>query len=185
MKSTGGCRYNCSAAPDGTVAKCWACPAIPAGAHWLPFGDPAFAPCAARCDPGLYGSAVAGGGQCLRCSLYVQSAAAAGLYPPPPALGGLWNDTDGRCDADSWACAAGFQRSPTGARYCCPLVIQHSTPAVTAVASGAGACGVVCEAGFWWDNSTASCAACTGLPSTSTWVLPASQVTTGYLCSSS
>ena len=45
--------------------------------------------------------------------------------------------------------------------------------------------GGVWGGGFWWDNSTASCAACTGLPSTSTWVLPASQVTTGYLCSSS
>jgi hypothetical protein len=160
-------RYNCTARPDGGVASCWACPALPSGAQWIPYGDSSYAPCAARCNAGLYGQPVAGGGPCLRCSLYMQSAVVTGLYPPPPTLAGVWNDTDGRCDADSWACTSGYRRSPTGARYCCPLVTPNSSPAATYAAT---VCNVVCNAGFWWDNSAATCKMCTGPPSDAVWL---------------
>jgi hypothetical protein len=158
-------RYNCTTISDGSVT-CWTCSALPTGAQWIPYSDPGYSPCAARCNAGLYGQPLAGGGSCLRCSLYMQSAVASGLYPPPPTLAGVWNDTAGRCDADSWACTAGYRRSPTGARYCCPLVIPNSSPAVGV---SVGPCGVVCDAGFWWDNSSFVCAACSGLSSNANW----------------
>ena len=122
--------------------------------------------CTWACTSGFYS---ASGGPCLRCSLFMQSAAAAGLYPPPPAVGGIWNDTDGRCNADSWACAPGFRRSPAGARYCCPLAIPHSS---SLSGEGSGPCGVGCDAGFWWNSAAANCSQCDGslLPANAAWL---------------
>ena len=164
------CSWTCSAGyweTSSSLPSCSPCPTLPAGAHWLPISDPDFAPCAASCDPGLYGQALAGGDPCLNCSLYMQSPAAAGLYPPPPAVGGIWNNSYGQCDADSWACAPGFRRSPAGDRYCCPLSIAHASPAGP---GGGGPCEVTCNAGFWWNVSAANCTACSGLPSNAQWL---------------
>ena len=151
------------------ASACTECRALPAGAYWAPRTNANFTPCAAACYQGLYGQPQAGGGPCLRCSLFMQSAAAAGLYPPPPAVGGIWNDTDGRCNADSWACAPGFRRSPAGARYCCPLAIPHSS---SLSGEGGGPCGVGCDAGFWWNSAAANCSQCDGslLPANAAWL---------------
>ena len=115
------------------------------------------------------GYKAAAGNLCLDCLQFLQSTAAAGLYPPPPAVGGIWNDTDGGCNAESWACAPGFRRSPAGARYCCPLAIPHSS---SLSGEGGGPCGVGCDAGFWWNSAAANCSQCDGslLPANAAWV---------------
>ena len=149
-------------------AACNSCGVLPNGAHWVvPASDAAYIRCAVSCDPGLYGHPTAGGGSCLVCSLYMQSQVAAGLSPPPPAVGGIWNNTAGSCNADSWACAPGFRRSPAGDRYCCPLSIAHASPAGP---GGGGPCEVTCNAGFWWNVSAANCTACSGLPAEAEWL---------------
>ena len=105
---------------------------------------------------------------CLNCSLYMESKSVAGLYPQPPAVGGIWNDSASQCNADSWTCRAGFQKSPAGDRYCCPLTILHSSPA--GPASDGGPCKVTCEVGYWWNNAAANCTACPGLPANAEWL---------------
>ena len=117
------------------------------------------------------------GNKCLICSLYMQSQVAAGLSPPPPAVGGIWNNTAGSCNADSWACAPGFRRSPAGDRYCCPLSIAHASPAGP---GGGGPCEVTCNAGFWWNVSAANCTACSGLPAEAEWL--SSAAANGQVC---
>ena len=145
-------RYNCSIELGGNF-NCTPCKEIPPESYWIPFSDEAFAPCASKCNSGFYGTAMPGT-RCLPCSLYMQS-----LDIFPPLLGGVWNNSDGICNADSWACLAGFQRSPLGLRYCCPLHIAFSLPAL-----GTSPCNVVCEAGYSWNESTALCVKCADYP---------------------
>jgi hypothetical protein len=131
-------------------------------------GDAGFTPCAYRCVAGLYGHPVYPG-VCVRCSEFATAIAPVGQIPLPPAPRGVWDDSAGSCDGNSWACAAGFRRSPAGARYCCPLVVAHSSPAA-ASASGGSVCGLACDAGFLWNTSAGACLPCAGRPANATWL---------------
>jgi len=142
---------------------CAACPPKPALSYW----NSSAAPCSFACNAGFYGHPLFSG-VCVSCTVFMESVAPAGMFASKPQVGGIWNDTAGRCDSSSWACMSGYARSPVGDRYCCPLVIVNSRPAPSRQA--VSPCNIICNDGYFWDTGAARCSPCLGLPGNAGWL---------------
>jgi hypothetical protein len=152
------CAWGCETGYYPLGGTCAACAALPAGAGW----DTAAGAreCAYRCLAGLYGHP-GYWGICVPCSTLMGSVAR-----PAPALpaNAAWRDDLGRCDVDTWSCAAGFglRVLPGGVAVCCPLApVAHAGSNSNAPR---GLCGVACDSGYYWAAGAWACAPCPGPP---------------------
>jgi hypothetical protein len=143
-------------ASDADFWTCSGCAEPPANAHFIDTAE--LFPrslCEFACDEhlGYYGHPRFPG-VCTSCpDLMVNYSHAT---PPKNAV---WkNESNITCDYDAFACNSGYVASSTD-RFCCPETITNSVSDPTY-----RPCGRRCQAGFRWDNESASCLQCLANP---------------------
>jgi hypothetical protein len=124
--------------------RCINCPSAPAHAEWT-YG------CNFKCDVGFFGSDM---GKCLNCRAWRYETASS---PPPNAR---WPEVSISCSHTDWECEAGYEKSLAATiPGCCPTALPEGGSWATP-GSVKTHCGIICVAGWSWDETQMTCVGC-------------------------